>query len=78
MTTKSNRLTTHTTTVVPAVCDHTFCQPKVLTYGRWSYIAGKVTKNVGCSAIRNVVTNARWSLTAVVTYSRYYCTAKYV
>ena len=36
-------------------------------------MAGKVTKNIDCCAIRNVLRKARWSLTAVVTYSRYHC-----
>ena len=36
-------------------------------------MAGKHTKNIDCCGIRNVVTKVRWSLTAVVTYSRYYC-----
>ena len=62
------------TTVVPVVCHHLFGQLKVVTYNRWSFIASKDTKNKDYSVTQYVVTNGRWSLTAVVTYSRYYCT----
>lgn len=31
-------------TVVPATNDHLFCEAKMIAYGRWCFMAGKLTK----------------------------------